>query len=98
MKERLSDVLAWFGFGFVVFTYSMWGLYEFSADIGVYMTELGTMKFLGFTPREYTYGTAHNRIWVVYIGCTVANYIAVGRPRLLPFQVDMDRFVSWIRK
>ena len=64
MKERLSDVLAWFGFGFVVFTYSVWGLYEFDTDIGDYMGSRITMIFLGFSSSDYLSccGTAHHRM------------------------------------
>jgi len=85
MKERLSDVLAWFGFGYVVFTYSILVF----TDMGrIYVGDL--MYWLGFNQKEFAFDTYHMRIWIVYIGCAVANYIVVGRLRLLPWQGIKD--------
>tara|TARA_B100000780_G_scaffold22370_1_gene14366 strand:- start:60 stop:326 length:267 start_codon:yes stop_codon:yes gene_type:complete len=86
MRERFSDVVSWFGFGFAVFTYLVWGLYVFGPDIGVDMTEHDNRMFIGVTYREIYDGESFARI--VYASCVVVNYIVVGRTRLLPWSKE----------
>lgn len=76
MKERISDVLAWFGLGYPIVLFAIivtnshyWArllMPDFAFD--------GTGSYMVSFP------------FAAYIACGVLNYVLIGRMRLLPWK------------
>ena len=74
MKERFSNVIAWFGFSFLVVNVS-----AVAGDLD-YITNLFLFSSYGAFRFEQLVILA-----TVYVGCAVVNYLLVGRFRFLPW-------------
>ena len=74
-KVRLSNVLAWFGFSFLVINY---------------IADFMRWDFITKTWIQDSYGHMSDAefgvMWLVYIGCAAINYLMVGSLRLLPWR------------
>ena len=72
---RLSNVLAWFGFSFIVINYIAGFMrLEFITDTWIQ------------SPSGYISDAEFGVMWLVYIGCAAVNYLMSGRMRLLPWR------------
>ena len=94
MKNRLSNVLAWFPFGWVsviavsdMFRWLLWNMLGIPLHLLVREDTLLRLLSLGFeiignnTLKEF-----FPLILAVWIICSLANYVLVGSTRLLPWR------------
>ena len=72
MKERFSNVIAWFGFSFVVVNVSaVAGDLDKISELFIFANYIGFFQLVILA--------------TVYVGCAVVNYLLVGRFRFLPW-------------
>jgi hypothetical protein len=84
-KERLSNTLAWLGFGYP--TLLLVGVY-FSRAMNVDAL-YNILSFTGWS--SHRWGEDVVIALIVYGACCSINYLVVGNPRLIPFRVQMKK-------
>ncbi len=94
MIERISNVLAWFVYGWLsvilITDFIRWSLWEAFAVPLHYLINEGTLLSilsLGIgIIRANTFGEFFPGFISVWVVCALANYVLVGSPRLLPWR------------